>query len=298
MEGLSAFLSSYFSWFPVIFLAAGIGLAVLAVILFLRFHLASVIKAWMFHHGFWKKKEPQNRTVAESEEYQHEISQFFATSGTDSNKLKKKAREQKKTKEREGTRETATQRPDPDGAEETTLLEKDLAAQRQDYDSGGPGTAPLTRNGNTAMKEGRGTASNTGPAPGPWPVSDPDRSEAAAPPAGPEISDGSEPTTLLEKTDSFGKERPAAAPAQPGPPGGEGPAPVLTRPEGSDGEEPTALLIKPELSDGEETTELLTEAAREGHPKETRPKEKAPSGDIPDFKITKKEIFIHTDEKI
>lgn len=274
MEGLSAFLSSYFSWFPVIFLAAGIGLAVLAVILFLRFHLASVIKAWMFHHGFWKKKEPQNRTVAESEEYQHEILQFFATSGTDSNKLKKKAREQKKTKEREGTRETATQRPDPDGAEETTLLEKDLAAQRQDYDSGGPGTAPLTRDGNTAKEKREMAAFQKPEGPG-W-------AGSVTWPAGTDMA-GSEPTTLLEKTASFNKERPAAAPAQPEP---------------SDGEEQTSVLTRTELSDGEEETELLTKAERKVPPKETRPKEKISSDNIPDFRITKKKILIHTDETI
>lgn len=298
MVASSNFLTSYPAWLPAIFLAAGTGLAILALILFLRFRLAGVIKGWLFHHGFWKNREAKEsrRLMAQDadkkEEYRQEISRLFSTSGMDSGRLRKEARGQDKT-----WKKTAP-KPDPEGSEETTLLGqgekgRPFAAENQDRGNDGPETASHPRNNNTATGEGRGMAANTGPAPDPRLAGDSDRPGAAALPTGPEISDGGEPTTLLEKTDSFDKERPAAVPVQPELPGGEDTVSALTEAALPDGEEPTALLIRPELSDGEETTELLTRTTREG-----RPEEKTPSGDIPDFKITKKEILIHTDERI
>ena len=300
MVASSNLLTSYPAWLPAIFLAAGTGLAVLALILFLRFRLAGVIRGWLFHHGFWKNRETKEyrrlmaQDAGKKEEYQQEISRLFSTSGMDSGRLRKEAWGQEKA------RKKTTSKPDPEGAEETTLLEKEQPFAVHNQDRGSNGTEPASRpeSRNTATGEGRGTAANTGLVPDPRPVRDSDGSGTSALPAGLEISDGGEPTALLGKTDSSNKERPAAAPAQPGPPGGAEPAPVPTKPEPSDGEEPTTLLIKREPSNGEETTELLTKTGRESHPKETCPKGKSPSVDIPDFKITKKEIFIHTDETI
>ena len=285
MVASSNFLTSYPAWLPAIFLAAGTGLAILALILFLRFRLAGVIKGWLFHHGFWKNREAKEsrRLMAQDadkkEEYRQEISRLFSTSGMDSGRLRKEARGQDKT------RKKTAPKPDPEGSEETTLLDKEqpFAVHNQDRGSNGAEPAFRPESRNTATAEGRGTAANTGPVPDPRTVRDSDGSGTSALPAGPEFSDGGEPTTLLEKTASFNKERPAAAPAQPEP---------------SDGEEQTSVLTRTELSDGEEETELLTKAERKVPPKETRPKEKISSDNIPDFRITKKKILIHTDETI
>ena len=285
MVASSNFLTSYPAWLPAIFLAAGTGLAILALILFLRFRLAGVIKGWLFHHGFWKNREAKEsrRLMAQDadkkEEYRQEISRLFSTSGMDSGRLRKEARGQDKT------RKKTAPKPDPEGSEETTLLDKEqpFAVHNQDRGSNGAEPAFRPESRNTATAEGRGTAANTGPVPDPRTVRDSDGSGTSALPAGPEFSDGGEPTTLLEKTASFNKERPAAAPAQPEP---------------SDGEEQTSVLTRTELSDGEEETELLSKAERKVPPKETRPKEKISSDNISDFRITKKKILIHTDETI
>ena len=127
MNKISTFISAHITWFSTIFLIVGIGFAALALFLFFYFHVAGIMKTWLYHHGIWKKhenKEARNQALTnnrDQEDYQKEISRLFTTSDNHSEGLKQKP-------PIKDTHEPTTQNlhpqesSDPNGANETELL--------------------------------------------------------------------------------------------------------------------------------------------------------------------------------
>lgn len=261
MEKVSQFITTYSSWFPAVFLAAGFSLAILAFVLFLRFHLAGVIKTWLFHHGMWKggkSHETRHMNTAGAEEYQKEISGLFATSGTGSGKLKHETSTQNFKSAETGPAPVFTE------SKETTIL---ISNQEDTFKKQESQNAECSDN-----------------------------------------TDGSEATTLLENNENpehSGEPQTMPDSDQPISLGNV----TVDSDTNMDGGEPTVLLKKEIDPDGSDPTTVLKKNRNEADPEEnrqssaTRPIQqgeptKHPDDTDPDFKITRKEILIHTDEKI
>lgn len=287
MNKISDFINAYSAWFPIIFLIAGIGFAILALIMFIRFHLASVIKAWLFHHGIWKKREakeshdlvaPNNR---EKEDYQQEISRLFNTSGTNSGSLKQEA-STPKTPMDDGY--VSPKHPsDPDGTDSTTLLKssssdlcsKDSYNEKNDI-NGAEATTLLNHDEAvvTPRQSKKDEERNHDPLP-----------DSALSTDNINIStsdiNGSEQTVLLnQQTASNGSETTV----------------LLDKKAASDGSDPTTLLSQ---SDEKTPVTETDRSSKDFYKMQNHPDaESGQENTDPEFKITRKNIFIHTDERI
>ena len=266
MQGFLDFFTMHTSRIPAIFFLTGIGLAILAVVLFFRFHLAGVIKGWLFHHGILKNSKiaESGADVPDSEEYRDEISRLLTTSGSDSESLKKETEQSDPDKSNSvspGTEDTTLLAQQPDLSPDISFKKKeeisDTRNENQETDTdGSERTTLLVFDHVTESAE----TSKDDPQTKPYP-------ESTA--AEHTNTDGTEPTTLLDHSDV------------------------------SEGAEPTTVLGKTE-SRTSKNVQNLPENMQNPVPAMAR-------GDGPgtrqyafdsDFRITKKEIFIHTDEKI
>lgn len=290
MNKISTFISAHITWFSAIFLIVGIGFAALALFLFFYFHIAGIMKTWLYHHGIWKKhenKEARNQALTnnrDQENYQQEISRLFTTSDNHSEGLKQKppiTDTHGPTTQNLHPQESS----DPNGANETELLKPNdscdaLQTPEEDSSEKAPDTtpSPVDKNEdslvtNEAVKKDLQDSSRSDVC-----TSDTDTHDKRT-----ELqnTDGSETTTLLQKSND------------------------------SEGSETTLLLNKTDDSSGSEPTTVLLKDTKKQVPTENK---QEPSGSVskqkdsvadsssdttnPDFKITKKEILIHTDESI
>ena len=298
MNKISTFISAHFAWLSTIFLIVGIGFAALAIFLFFYFHIAGIMKTWLYHHGIWKKrenKESHNRTLAnnrDQEDYQQEISRLFASSDHSDNLEQKPPIADIHEPEIAGIRESADQNSrtqessDPNGTNATELLKPNdshVSLRRiEDVSSDeAPDTTPSLVHKNSesifsadeAAKKDSQDSSHSDAY-----TSDTDTHDEYT-----ELQDtnDAETTTLLKKSnDSEGAETTL----------------LLNKTDASNGSEPTAVLLK--------DTEKQVPVENEQEPSGSVSKQKDPVVDFssdttnPDFKITKKEILIHTDESI
>ena len=290
MNKISTFIRAHITWFSTIFLIVGIGFAALALFLFFYFHVAGIMKTWLYHHGIWKKhenKEARNQALTnnrDQEDYQKEISRLFTTSDNHSEGLKQKP-------PIKDTHEPTTQNlhpqesSDPNGTNETELLKpNDSCDALQTPEEGSPEKASDTTPSSVYKNEDNVVANEAAKNDS----QDSSYSDVYASDTNThdehtdlQDSNGSETTTLLQKSnDSEGAETTL----------------LLNKTDDSSGSEPTTVLLK-------DTEKQVPTENKQGSSGSVS-KQKDPVADFssdttnPDFKITKKEILIHTDENI
>lgn len=281
MNKISTFISAHITWFSTIFLIVGIGFAALALFLFFYFHVAGIMKTWLYHHGIWKKhenKEARNQALTnnrDQEDYQKEISRLFTTSDNHSEGLKQKppiTDTHGPTTQNLHPQESS----DPNGANETELLKpNDSYDTLQTPEEGSSDKAPDTTPSPVYKNEDDIATNEVAK------KNSQDDTDTHDEHTDLHDTNDSETTMLLQKSnDSEGSETTL----------------LLNKTDDSSGSEPTTVLLK--------DTEKQVSTENKQEPSGSVSEQKDSVADFstdttnPDFKITKKEILIHTDENI